>query len=141
MLRSSASRVGFVVRAYSYPLGRHKGYEYARSTDATREALERNIAALEGGRYGFERRDVALQRLAGGVRGARVLVPLVPAQSLLDVGGRLVDRRHDRAGQRVGDLPGVHRAGAEAAARVVRKRLRHGGNVRAPSAPSKRPLR
>src|SRR5437867_11054085 len=34
-------------------LGRHKGYEYARTTNPTREALERNIAALEGGRYGF----------------------------------------------------------------------------------------
>jgi len=34
-------------------LGRHKGYEYARTRNPTREALERNIAALEGGRYGF----------------------------------------------------------------------------------------
>ncbi len=34
-------------------LGRHKGYEYARGTNPTREALERNVAALEGGRHGF----------------------------------------------------------------------------------------
>jgi cystathionine beta-lyase/cystathionine gamma-synthase len=34
-------------------LGRHKGYEYARTQNPTREALERNVAALEGGRYGF----------------------------------------------------------------------------------------
>jgi cystathionine gamma-lyase len=34
-------------------LGRHKGYEYARSRNPTREALERNIAALEGARHGF----------------------------------------------------------------------------------------
>src|SRR6266852_4646550 len=34
-------------------LGRHKGYEYARTRNPTREALERNIAALEGGRHGF----------------------------------------------------------------------------------------
>jgi cystathionine beta-lyase/cystathionine gamma-synthase len=34
-------------------LGRHKGYEYARSANPTREALERNVAALEGARYGF----------------------------------------------------------------------------------------
>ncbi|MGH7672025.1 MAG: cystathionine gamma-synthase [Gemmatimonadales bacterium] len=34
-------------------LGRHKGYEYARTRNPTREALERNVAALEGGRYGF----------------------------------------------------------------------------------------
>src|SRR6059058_2252246 len=34
-------------------LGRNKGYEYARTSNPTREALERNIAALEGGRHGF----------------------------------------------------------------------------------------
>jgi len=34
-------------------LGRHKGYEYARTKNPTREALERNVAALEGGRHGF----------------------------------------------------------------------------------------
>ncbi|MGH7664299.1 MAG: trans-sulfuration enzyme family protein [Gemmatimonadaceae bacterium] len=34
-------------------LGRHKGYEYARGRNPTREALERNVAALEGGRHGF----------------------------------------------------------------------------------------
>ena len=34
-------------------LGRHKGYEYARTQNPTREALERNIAALEGGSHGF----------------------------------------------------------------------------------------
>jgi cystathionine gamma-lyase len=34
-------------------LGKHKGYEYARTQNPTREALERNVAALEGGAYGF----------------------------------------------------------------------------------------
>jgi cystathionine beta-lyase/cystathionine gamma-synthase len=34
-------------------LGRHKGYEYARSRNPTREALERNIAALEGAQHGL----------------------------------------------------------------------------------------
>src|SRR5204862_534050 len=34
-------------------LGRNKGYEYARTRNPTREALERNIAALEGGLHGF----------------------------------------------------------------------------------------
>lgn len=34
-------------------LGRHKGYEYARTQNPTREALERCVAALEGGRHGF----------------------------------------------------------------------------------------
>src|ERR671939_273368 len=34
-------------------LGRHKGYEYARGKNPTREALERNVAALEGATHGF----------------------------------------------------------------------------------------
>jgi len=34
-------------------LGRNKGYEYARTRNPTREALERNVAILEGGRHGF----------------------------------------------------------------------------------------
>src|SRR6187397_1200371 len=34
-------------------LGKHKGYEYARTRNPTREALERNVAALEGGLHGF----------------------------------------------------------------------------------------
>ena len=33
-------------------LGRHKGHEYARVSNPTREALERNVAALEGGIHG-----------------------------------------------------------------------------------------
>jgi cystathionine beta-lyase/cystathionine gamma-synthase len=34
-------------------LGRNKGFEYARTHNLTRFALERNLAALEGGRFGF----------------------------------------------------------------------------------------
>ncbi len=34
-------------------LGRHKGYEYARTQNPTREALERCVASLEGGTHGF----------------------------------------------------------------------------------------
>ena len=34
-------------------LGRHKGHEYARTSNPTRAALEANVAALEGGRAGF----------------------------------------------------------------------------------------
>ena len=33
-------------------LGRHKGYEYARTQNPTRSALEANLAALEGAKYG-----------------------------------------------------------------------------------------
>jgi cystathionine beta-lyase/cystathionine gamma-synthase len=34
-------------------LGKHKGFEYARTQNPTRMALERNIAAIEAGREGF----------------------------------------------------------------------------------------
>ncbi len=34
-------------------LGRHLGYEYARTQNPTREALERNVAALESSTYGL----------------------------------------------------------------------------------------
>jgi cystathionine beta-lyase/cystathionine gamma-synthase len=34
-------------------IGRNKGYEYARTSNPTRQALERNVAALEGGTHGF----------------------------------------------------------------------------------------
>ena len=34
-------------------LGRNKGYEYARTHNLTRASLERNLASLEGGRFGF----------------------------------------------------------------------------------------
>ncbi len=34
-------------------LGKNKGFEYARTQNPTRSALERNIAALEGGKFGY----------------------------------------------------------------------------------------
>lgn len=34
-------------------IGVNKGYEYARGKNPTRQALERNVATLEGGRHGF----------------------------------------------------------------------------------------
>jgi len=34
-------------------LGKNKGYEYARTHNLTRASLERNLAALEGGRFGL----------------------------------------------------------------------------------------
>ena len=44
----------FQTSTYAQPaLGVNKGYEYARGKNPTREALERNIAALEGGTHGF----------------------------------------------------------------------------------------
>ena len=34
-------------------LGKHKGYEYGRTQNPTRMALERNLAAIEAGKAGF----------------------------------------------------------------------------------------
>ena len=34
-------------------IGKHRGYEYARTANPTREALERNVAALERGKHGL----------------------------------------------------------------------------------------
>jgi cystathionine gamma-lyase/cystathionine beta-lyase/cystathionine gamma-lyase/homocysteine desulfhydrase len=34
-------------------LGKHKGFEYARTQNPTRSALERNLSALEGAKFGF----------------------------------------------------------------------------------------
>jgi cystathionine beta-lyase/cystathionine gamma-synthase len=34
-------------------LGKNKGYEYARTQNPTRSAVERNVAALEGGHFGY----------------------------------------------------------------------------------------
>jgi cystathionine gamma-lyase/cystathionine beta-lyase/cystathionine gamma-lyase/homocysteine desulfhydrase len=43
----------FQTSTYVQPeLGRHKGFEYARTQNPTRAALERNLAALEKGRHG-----------------------------------------------------------------------------------------
>ena len=50
-------------------LGRHKGYEYARVQNPTREALEANVAALEGGMTGHA--------FASGMAAVQVLMTLV----------------------------------------------------------------
>ncbi len=34
-------------------VGKHKGYEYSRTSNPTRAALERNLARLEGGKFGY----------------------------------------------------------------------------------------
>ena len=47
-------------------VGRHKGYEYARTQNPTRAALEQNIAAIEGGRgaYAFASGMAAIGAIA-----------------------------------------------------------------------------
>src|SRR5438094_3091462 len=53
-------------------LGKHKGFEYARTQNPTRAALEKNIAALESARFGFafasgmSAIDAALKLVKGG---------------------------------------------------------------------------
>ncbi|HUI40740.1 MAG TPA: cystathionine gamma-synthase [Terriglobia bacterium] len=50
-------------------LGRNKGYEYARTGNPTRSALERNLACLEGGRYAYA--------FASGMAAINVLMTLL----------------------------------------------------------------
>jgi cystathionine beta-lyase/cystathionine gamma-synthase len=52
-------------------LGKHKGYEYGRTQNPTREALEANIAALENGRFGIS--------FASGLASIQALMGLVKA--------------------------------------------------------------
>jgi len=52
-------------------LGKHKGYEYGRTQNFTREALEKNIAVLENGKYGIA--------FASGLAATNALMSLVKA--------------------------------------------------------------
>ena len=56
--------------------GQHQGYEYSRTQNPTRKALEESIAALEGGKYGLA--------LSSGCTAADVLL------HMLDVGDHIV---------------------------------------------------
>jgi cystathionine beta-lyase/cystathionine gamma-synthase len=52
-------------------LGKHKGYEYGRTQNLTRESLEKNIAALEKGKFGIA--------FSSGVAATQALMSLVKA--------------------------------------------------------------
>ncbi|MBI4514112.1 MAG: cystathionine gamma-synthase [Gemmatimonadetes bacterium] len=52
-------------------IGVHKGYEYARVSNPTRTALEANVAALEGGKYGAA--------FASGLAAIEAIVKLLSA--------------------------------------------------------------
>ena len=67
----------------------------------------------EAGHAGFDGREVALERHSRRILRAAVLVALVLAQALLDVGGGLVNRRDDGARGWVGLLAGMNADGAE----------------------------
>ncbi|MGI8640907.1 MAG: cystathionine gamma-synthase [Pyrinomonadaceae bacterium] len=59
-------------------LGLHKGFEYARTQNPTRLALEKNIAALEGGKYGYA--------FASGMSAIDAILKLVKAGDHVIVG-------------------------------------------------------
>ena len=62
----------FQTSTYVQPeLGRHLGYEYARTHNPTREAYERNVAALESGAYGIA--------FASGLAATDTMVKLLSA--------------------------------------------------------------
>ncbi|MGE0355068.1 MAG: PLP-dependent transferase, partial [Gemmatimonadales bacterium] len=80
-------------------LGRHKGYEYARTQNPTREALERNVASLEGGSHGFAFAsglaaiDAVLKLLATGDH-------VICGENLYGGTHRLMERIYTRMGLR-----------------------------------------
>ena len=62
----------FQTSTYVQPeLGRHLGYEYGRTHNPTREALEGNIAALEGGAHGLS--------FASGLASTDTMIKLLSA--------------------------------------------------------------
>ena len=100
-------------------LGRpHNGYEYARTRNPTREALERNVAELEGGTYGFAfgsglaALDTVLKLLKAGDH-------VVAGDNLYGGSQRLMNRVYSDFGIRFGftdmrDLAAVERSIAPA---------------------------
>ena len=75
----------------------------------------------------LERREALLERRAGRVRAARVVVALVDADRLLRERRGLVDRRRHRAGRRVGLLAGVDGARLEVHRGIVAPLSRSAG--------------
>ncbi len=78
-------------------LGKHKGFEYARTRNPTRDAVEGNLAALEGGRYGIA--------FASGLAATQALFELMDGGDHLVLGHnvyggtfRLVDKVMARFG-------------------------------------------
>jgi cystathionine beta-lyase/cystathionine gamma-synthase len=78
-------------------LGRHKGYEYGRTQNPTREALERAIASLEGATHGFAfgsglaALDAVLKLLSAGDH-------VVSGENIYGGSHRLMERVYGRFG-------------------------------------------
>ncbi len=103
-------------------LGKHKGFEYARTHNATRYALENNLAALEGGRYGF--------CFASGLAATTTLLHSLSAGDHVVAGDnlyggtyRLFDRVLRRLGIEFSFVPASDTAAVEAAFRPNTKLL------------------
>jgi cystathionine beta-lyase/cystathionine gamma-synthase len=103
-------------------LGRHKGFEYARTHNATRFALERNLAALENGTNGFcfasglAATTTLLQTLSSGDH-------VVAGNNLYGGTYRLFERVMTRFGVTFSYVDPVDPAGIEAAFRPQTKML------------------
>jgi cystathionine gamma-lyase len=78
-------------------IGKHKGYEYARTQNPTREALERNVASLENAQHGFAFSsgmaaiDAVLKLLVAGDH-------IVAGENVYGGTHRLMDRIYARLG-------------------------------------------
>jgi cystathionine beta-lyase/cystathionine gamma-synthase len=78
-------------------LGRHKGYEYGRTQNPTREALERAVASLEGASHGFAfgsglaALDAVLKLLSAGDH-------VVSGENIYGGSHRLMERVYGRFG-------------------------------------------
>ena len=103
-------------------LGRHKGYEYARTHNATRFALERNLAALEGGAHGLcfasglAATNTLLQTLSSGDH-------VVAGDNLYGGTYRLFDRVLSRFGLRFDFVPAADPDAVERAFRPETRML------------------
>ncbi len=67
-------------------LGQHQGFEYARTRNPTRDALEANLAALEGARHGFA--------FASGTAATDVVLKLFSAGDHVVAGENLYGGTH-----------------------------------------------
>ena len=77
----------FQTSTYVQPkLGEHKGFEYARTRNPTRDALERNIAALEGATHGFA--------FASGMAATGAVLKLLSAGDLVISGENVYGGTH-----------------------------------------------
>ena len=91
------------------------GDDMGAVVEAFERSRDRRQAGGEGerGAAAFQIGDAALECHARRIFGAGVVVALVHARALLNVGGGGVDRHHDGAGGRIGCLPRVHAARRE----------------------------